>query len=60
MTETVAKQTYQWLTETGRVSGEFELRVKAIGLDNFLRRCQEQWEADGSSMFMEGIVCLCV
>jgi hypothetical protein len=52
---TTAQQTYEWLTQTGRISGEAEAIVKSIGLDEFLTKAAKIWESQGSPMFMNGM-----
>lgn len=51
----VAKQTFEWLRSTGRISGMAEQKVADMGKDSFLQEAANKWDAIGSPRFMQGM-----
>lgn len=50
-----AIQTWNWITVTGRLSGEAQSWVERDGVDDFLKRAAKAWQEEGFPRFMEGM-----
>ena len=51
----VARDTYEWMVDTGRFSHEAERRINDMSLPLFLKWSAEKWSAEGALQYMQGM-----
>ena len=51
----VANQTYEYITNSGRISYDGEQKIKAIGIRKFLEDAAKRWELEGRQDFIHGM-----
>ena len=51
----VARDTYSWVVESGRLSAEGIVLVKSMGYIDFIKTATQKWEAEGKKNYMNGM-----